>query len=386
MSNKLRVLIVDDESFITAIVKKIVEGLGCEADSIDDGRTIAKALLAFEPEVIFLDLLMPHIDGVETINLLGEAGSKAKIILMSGLDQRTISSVAEVARGHNLDVLSAITKPFQPGQIESLIEPLIASKATPASATSDPQTQQTALPGPRLQFNPEIYVDETNQDKINWHRIKLAWELDDEKIIDFSDILEQSYKEKLDRGKLDLCFKLLSSNAAKNIVSNDQIGIRISIPNALLFEKSSPEYLEKSIKQAGLKKSKLTFEIDETAITSKAVAILNTLSRLKIKGLRIAICLHTEIDQILSTLNRLPVDEIVLDMAGAKFREASLNNQEIEFEIASMVSMAKKSNLATAAVNIHNANQLALAKQSKFDRISGSLVNFGAETQPSFTV
>jgi EAL domain-containing protein (putative c-di-GMP-specific phosphodiesterase class I) len=73
-------------------------------------------------------------------------------------------------------------------------------------------------------------------------------------------------------------------------------------------------------------------------------------------------------------------------MAGAKFREASLNNQEIEFEIASMVSMAKKSNLATAAVNIHNANQLALAKQSKFDRISGSLVNFGAETQPSFTV
>ena len=129
MPNSLRVLIVDDERFITTIVKKIVEGLGCEADSIDDGRTIGKALLAFDPEVIFLDLMMPNIDEVETINLLGEAGCKAKIILMSGFDQRTISSVAEVAKSLNLEVLSAITKPFQPGQIEGLIEPLIASDA-----------------------------------------------------------------------------------------------------------------------------------------------------------------------------------------------------------------------------------------------------------------
>lgn len=386
MPNSLRVLIVDDERYITIIVKKIVEKLGCEADSIDDGRTIGKALVAFDPEVIFLDLMMPDIDGVETINLLGEAGCKAKIILMSGLDQRTISSVAEVAKGLNLDVISAITKPFQPGQIESLIEPLIASKATSAQAASGPQIQQTALSGPRLQFSPELYVDDTNQDKLNWYRIKLGWELDDDKIVDFSDILDQSYKERAARGQLNLCFKLLSNNETKNIVGSDQLGIKISIPNALLLEKSCPDYLEKSIQLAGLEKNKLTFEIDEAAITSKSDAILNTLSRLKIKGLRIAIRLHTNIDQILSILGRLPVDEIVLDMAGAKFNGASLDNPEIEFEIASMVSMAKKANLATAAINIHNANQLALAKQSKFDRISGRLVNFGSETQPSFTV
>ena len=386
MSTSLRVLIVDDERFITTIVKKIVEELGCEADSIDDGRTIGKALVAFDPEVIFLDLMMPDIDGVETINLLGEAGCKAKIILMSGLDQRTISSVAEVAKSLNLEVISAITKPFQPGQIESLIEPLIASRATSAQSTSATLTQQTASPGPRLQFSPELYVDEANQDEINWYRINLVWELDDEKNVDLSEILEQSYRGRAARGQVNLCFNLLNSNEAKNIVSRDQLGIKISIPNTLLLEKSCPDYLEKNIQQAGLEKNKLTFEIDETAITSKTDAIFNTLSRLKIKGLRIAIRLHTEIDQVLSTLSRLPVDEIVLDMAGAKFNGASLDNQEIEFEIASMVSMANKANLATSAVNIHSSNQLALAKQSKFDRISGHLVGFGTETQPSFTV
>ena len=370
MPDSLRVLIVDDERFITTIVKKIVEELGCEADSIDDGRTIGKALVAFDPEVIFLDLMMPDIDGVETINLLGEAGCKAKIILMSGLDQRTISSVAEVAKSLNLEVISAITKPFQPGQIESLIEPLIASRATSAQSVSSPETQQTALPGPRLQFSPELYVDEANQDRVNWHRIKLVWLLDEERSVDFSEILDQSYKESTARGQLNLCFKLLSSNEAKNFISKDQLGIKVSISNTLLLEKSCPDYLEKSIQQTGLEKNRITFEIDETAITSRTDAILNTLSRLKIKGLRIAICLHTEIDQILSSLSRLPVDEIVLDMSGAKFNDASLDNQEIEFEIASMVSMANKANLATSAVNIHNADQLALAKQSKFDRIS----------------
>ncbi|MFT4886913.1 MAG: CheY-like chemotaxis protein [Pseudohongiellaceae bacterium] len=386
MPNSLRVLIVDDEGYITIILKNIVEKLGCETDNIDDGRTIGKALFAFDPEVIFLDLMMPDIDGVEVINLLGEAGCKAKIVLMSGLDQRYISSVAEVAKGYNLDVIGAITKPFQPGKIESLIGPLVASKAASAQAASGPKIQRTALPGPRLEFSPELYVDDTNQDNLNWCRIKLGWQLDDEKIVDFSDMLDQSYKERAARGQLNLCFKLLSNNKTKNIVGSDKLGFKISIPDALLLEKSCPDYLEKSIQLAGLEKNKLTFEIDETAITCNSDVILNTLSRLKIKGLRIAIRLHTEIDQILSSLGRLPVDEIVLDMAGAKFSGALLDNQEIEFEIASMVSMANKANLATSAVNIHSANQLALAKQSKFDRISGHAVNFGAETQPSFTV
>jgi CheY-like chemotaxis protein len=386
MPNSLRVLIVDDEGYITIILKNIVEKLGCETDNIDDGRTIGKALFAFDPEVIFLDLMMPDIDGVEVINLLGEAGCKAKIVLMSGLDQRYISSVAEVAKGYNLDVIGAITKPFQPGKIESLIGPLVASKAASAQAASGPKIQRTALPGPRLEFSPELYVDDTNQDNLNWYRIKLGWQLDDEKIVDFSDMLDQSYKERAARGQLNLCFKLLSNNKTKNIVGSDKLGFKISIPDALLLEKSCPDYLEKSIQLAGLEKNKLTFEIDETAITCNSDLILNTLSRLKIKGLRIAIRLHTEIDQILSSLGRLPVDEIVLDMAGAKFSGALLDNQEIEFEIASMVSMANKANLATSAVNIHSANQLALAKQSKFDRISGHAVNFGAETQPSFTV
>ena len=129
--------------------------------------------------------------------------------------------------------------------------------------------------------------------------------------------------------------------------------------------------MEEGIQLAGLEKSNLTFEIDESAITSKSDAILNTLSRLKIKGMRIAICIHTELDQILSNLSRLPVDEIVLDMAGEKFNRASLENQEIEFEISSMVSMANKANLSTVAINIQNPNHLALAKQSRFDRISG---------------
>ncbi len=368
ISNNLRILIVDDELYITSIVRKIVEKLGCEANSIDDGRTIGKALLAFDPEVIFLDLMMPDIDGVEAINILGEASCKANIILMSGLDQRTVTSVAEVARSHNLNVIAAITKPFQPGQIESLIEPLIASRITSVPATAN---QQTSLPGPQLQFTPELHADDTTQSGPDWHRIKLAWGMDDEEVVDFSDLLQQSSKERMARGQLNLCFKLLSDNETVNLSGGDQLRIKILVPNSLLIDKSCPNYLEEGIQLAGLEKSNLTFEIDESAITSKSDAILNTLSRLKIKGMRIAICIHTELDQILSNLSRLPVDEIVLDMAGEKFNRASLENQEIEFEISSMVSMANKANLSTVAINIQNPNHLALAKQSRFDRISG---------------
>ena len=83
-----KILVVDDDTFIANILKRIVEKLGCDVKCIHDGNEVGNALIAYEPDVIFLDLILPGIDGVEIIRDLGQAGCKSKIVLMSGLDKR----------------------------------------------------------------------------------------------------------------------------------------------------------------------------------------------------------------------------------------------------------------------------------------------------------
>ena len=125
-----KILVVDDDTFIANILKRIVEKLGCDVKCIHDGNEVGNALIAYEPDVIFLDLILPGIDGVEIIRDLGQAGCKSKIVLMSGLDKRTLASVSLGAKQNSLDVIDAITKPFAPGQVEGILQPLIDLKSS----------------------------------------------------------------------------------------------------------------------------------------------------------------------------------------------------------------------------------------------------------------
>ena len=61
-----RVLIVDDDRRICALVKRVAEGLGLEALTVDDPVLFDSAYCAFEPDVVFLDLQMRTADGVWT--------------------------------------------------------------------------------------------------------------------------------------------------------------------------------------------------------------------------------------------------------------------------------------------------------------------------------
>lgn len=375
MNEKLRVLIIDDELTIARLIKRLLEKLGCEVDSVADGHAVSKALLAFDPEVIFLDLVMPEIDGVQIIDLLAEAKSDAKLILMSGLAQRTVSSVAEGAKRLNIDVLAAITKPFQPGQVEGLIEQVITTRNESTDNRSTIEPDHVTLPGPQLIYSAEQPLEKTSSADLNWYRIRLVWKLDDDRIMDFSDVLETSLKLVTSKGLLGFYFKMLALSQSGLTARKNQSGIKIPLPPAILLDPSAPNYLEECVSQAGLSKHAVSFEIDETDITGESEALLYNLSRLKIKGFKIGIRIRTDTDPLLSVLNKVPVDELILDMSTEGLQGPALKNIETEFQVACLTYYGTKANLISTAINITTPEQLAFAKHCNFYRVSGPIVS-----------
>jgi CheY-like chemotaxis protein len=79
-----RVLVVDDAEGIRTYLANLLELSGYDVDSAEDGRR-ALALLdgGAAPDVIILDVMMPGIDGIETLRLIKERHGDVPVIMLS---------------------------------------------------------------------------------------------------------------------------------------------------------------------------------------------------------------------------------------------------------------------------------------------------------------
>ncbi|PCI80778.1 MAG: hypothetical protein COB20_02675 [SAR86 cluster bacterium] len=366
----LKVLAVDDDTFISDLLKRLATKVGCAVHCIHDGAEVGNALLAYRPEIIFLDLVLPGIDGVEIIRILAKAECKAKIVLMSGLDKRTLSSVEEVAKKSKLDVIGAISKPFEPGQIEGILQPLVESKRT-ASLRVDSTTQTETCLGPHLSYEPEQSLSESSEGSTNWARVSYVWKLDDEQLMDIDSILDETVKPRISRGIIEVILRTAKSDKENGVIDPLKFGLKIALPQNLLSDESTPDYLSELVQASGLGNQNILFEIDENAIINSSDTTSDVLSRLKIKGFKLAVCVKDQSDQVLAALDKLPVDEIVVNMATEQFGESYINNTETEFQVASLVSYAAGAGLVTSVKNAASDQQLNFAKRCNFQKASG---------------
>ena len=91
MSEKTRILIVDDESLARELVKKYLDSVDA-AEIIaecENGFEALKAIQELKPDVVFLDIQMPKLDGFELLEVLDE---KPEIIFTTAFDQYAIEA------------------------------------------------------------------------------------------------------------------------------------------------------------------------------------------------------------------------------------------------------------------------------------------------------
>lgn len=116
MATKPRVLVVDDEPAIRALVAKIVERAGHPVDSARDGADAIEQLEVREYAVVVLDLMMPNVDGYGLIEYLKQRNApRPAIIVISAGDS------AALRRLDGSVVHSIIRKPFDIDVLGDLI-------------------------------------------------------------------------------------------------------------------------------------------------------------------------------------------------------------------------------------------------------------------------
>ena len=117
----IRFAVVDDAAFLREIIKNILAPLGavCVGEA-SDGEEALKLVKETLPDVIFLDMVMPVRNGIETAKAVKEIWPDLKIIGCSTLDDEAL-----IERAYQAGFDEYITKPFARTQIVEAIKKVL---------------------------------------------------------------------------------------------------------------------------------------------------------------------------------------------------------------------------------------------------------------------
>ncbi len=107
-----RVLLADDEAAIRANLASFLERAGYTVTVAEDGETALREIQETTPQLIILDVLMPRLDGRETLRRLRQSGNWTPVILLT-----QISSPAERAVALDEGADDYLGKPFEPYEL-----------------------------------------------------------------------------------------------------------------------------------------------------------------------------------------------------------------------------------------------------------------------------
>jgi CheY-like chemotaxis protein len=109
-----RILVVDDSPFMVRLVTYMLESAGHETTSAENGR-VALDLMAEEvPDLVFLDTMMPEMDGLQTLRTI-RANPRTKDVPVLMLTAKAQDDDFQAAREAGAD--GYLTKPFNRGDV-----------------------------------------------------------------------------------------------------------------------------------------------------------------------------------------------------------------------------------------------------------------------------
>ncbi len=115
----LKVMVIDDSKTIRKTAETLLRKQGYDVETANDGFEALAKVAEFKPDIIFVDIMMPRLDGYQTCALIkqNEAFRNTPVIMLSSKD-----SIFDKARGRLVGSEEYLTKPFARDDLMEAIE------------------------------------------------------------------------------------------------------------------------------------------------------------------------------------------------------------------------------------------------------------------------
>jgi CheY-like chemotaxis protein len=111
------ILVVDDEQIVRDFFVDVAQSLGGNVETAEDGDVAVEKCRRRHFDIIFMDMRMPHMSGLEACKTILSFDPATKVVIMSGFAEDQMMDEAI-----NSGAMAKISKPFELRAIVSLIE------------------------------------------------------------------------------------------------------------------------------------------------------------------------------------------------------------------------------------------------------------------------
>ena len=122
----LKVMVIDDSKTIRRTAETLLKKVGCVVITSIDGFEALAKIADNEPDIIFVDIMMPRLDGYQTTALIknNKVFRKTPVIMLSSKD-----GLFDRARGRIVGSEQYLTKPFTKEELLNAIRKHVLSRA-----------------------------------------------------------------------------------------------------------------------------------------------------------------------------------------------------------------------------------------------------------------
>ena len=148
MSQAANILLVDDEPGMLRYIRTLLEVDDHKVQTATTGEeAVQHVQKGLQPDLVLLDLLMPGIDGLQTLEQLRHIKPGLKVVMLS-----CVNDTRKVVQAMRLGATDYLTKPFQKAELDAVIGNAWArrrARATRAKSKNFATTYSSSLPARR---------------------------------------------------------------------------------------------------------------------------------------------------------------------------------------------------------------------------------------------
>jgi len=355
-SGETSALVIDDDEFTCGVVAAQLRSLGIErVVAVSDGLRAARLLNEDGPyRLIVSDLSMPQFDGIQMMRLVAARQPQAAMLFMSGADAKLLSSAETLARGRGLRVLGALSKPLKLEDLRRVVDALEGAAATAVNNPGGPAFSSTELGRALKNEEIKVYVQpqlDARSGALHGVEALARWDSPRLGMVppgSFIAVAENS-------GMIDEITEsmLAKSLAACGAWARAGLRTRISVnaPISSMCSLVLPDTIVALAERRGLEPEQLTLEITESGLMEDPVRSLDVLTRLRLRGVDLAIddfgCGYSSLQQ----LKRMPFNELKIDCS---FVMAMLKDAESRSIVKSSLALCRELGLRSVAEGVES--------------------------------
>ena len=283
-NQSMRLLVLDDDEATGRLVSRIASVAGFAATATTTVVEFAAECETALPDVVVLDLQLGDADGVEQLRALASLHFSGSLILMSGFDKRVLATAGELARTFGLSVTGMLGKPVDIPEFRQVLAGIQARMA-PLSAQRLSQAIQAGEM--RLEYQPIVTRQERSLCKlealVRWRHPELGLVEPDR----FIPVAEG------DPGVINVLTDWVIVTAIRDHAwmrsAGAAVPIAVNVSPRNLRDLAFPDRVGHLLKDAGMPPDQLCFEITETAAFHDAAETMDILTRIRLKGIQLAI-------------------------------------------------------------------------------------------------